>query len=256
MTRERLIVRGNIQGVGYRALVKQAARSLGIRGLVRNLNDGTVEIFCEGAKKQLEGFEKSINLKPGNGLFSTSVDKIEAYPEGNKNYINAPIEFKIFEIDYGMEAATPFEKANLERLEIGILVMSEFKDETRQSFDRLDKKYDKMSNGLSETKDALADKLSETKDALSDKLSETKDALGGKMDGVSGKLEETKDVLSDKLSEVSGEISKGFANTQTGLKKEISEGFANTQKVFKNEFSKFRESNEMLAKSLIKAVKR
>ncbi|MBS3057665.1 MAG: acylphosphatase [Candidatus Diapherotrites archaeon] len=212
MIRKRLIVRGNIQGVGYRALVKQAARSLGIKGLVRNLDDGSVKIFCEGAEGQLKQFERSIDVKGRTGLFSINVEKIESYAEGSKNYINAPAEFRVFEIDYDMEAASPFEKANLERLEIGILVMSEFKDETRQSFDKMDKKYDKMSNKLSETKDVLSDNLSDVSDRLS-----------------------------DKISDVSGNISKGFGSTQNA---------------FKTEFSKFGKSNEMLAKSLIKAFKR
>lgn len=239
--RKRLIVIGNIQGVGYRALVKQIARALGVKGLARNLDDGNVEIFCEGGIGQLAQFEQRINLRAQNGLFSANVDKIEAYPEGDKNYIGAPAEFRTFEIDYSIEAATPFEKSNLERLEIGILVMSEFKDETRQSFNRMDKKYDKMSGTLSETKDAIGGKLSETKDAL-----------GEKMDGVSEKLGD----VSNKLSNVSDEISKGFANTQTGLKKEISMGFTNTQNVFKKELSKFRESNELLVKTLVNVLKK
>ena len=40
MIRTRLVVEGNIQGVSYRALVKQIARKLGIKGLVRNLEEG------------------------------------------------------------------------------------------------------------------------------------------------------------------------------------------------------------------------
>ncbi len=139
--RKRLIVIGNIQGVGYRALVKQMARALGVKGLARNLDDGNVEIFCEGGIGQLAQFEQRINLRAQNGLFSANVDKIEAYPEGDKNYIGAPAEFRTFEIDYGIEATTPFQKAYLERLEIKILIWSEFKDETKQGFNKLLEKF-------------------------------------------------------------------------------------------------------------------
>jgi acylphosphatase len=37
----RVVVKGNVQGVGYRALITQTARSLRIEGFVRNLKDGT-----------------------------------------------------------------------------------------------------------------------------------------------------------------------------------------------------------------------
>ena len=45
----RLIVRGHVQGVYYRAFTEQEARRLGLRGWVRNLPDGAVEIVVAGA---------------------------------------------------------------------------------------------------------------------------------------------------------------------------------------------------------------
>lgn len=47
----RLVVRGVVQGVGYRWLVTRAAHNLGISGWVRNAPDGTVEIVCEARDK-------------------------------------------------------------------------------------------------------------------------------------------------------------------------------------------------------------
>lgn len=44
----RLIVRGRVQGVCYRAFTEQEARRLGLRGWVRNLPDGAVEIVVAG----------------------------------------------------------------------------------------------------------------------------------------------------------------------------------------------------------------
>ena len=46
-TKRRIIVKGNVQAVGYRALIKQIARNNGIKGSIKNLDDGTVEIYCE-----------------------------------------------------------------------------------------------------------------------------------------------------------------------------------------------------------------
>jgi len=50
------IVHGRVQGVNFRATSAQQARTLGIRGWVRNRIDGTVETIAEGARPQLLRF--------------------------------------------------------------------------------------------------------------------------------------------------------------------------------------------------------
>lgn len=42
----RIIVRGRVQGVGYRYFVEDAARSQGVTGWVRNLPGGGVEVLA------------------------------------------------------------------------------------------------------------------------------------------------------------------------------------------------------------------
>ncbi len=54
--RAHLLVRGSVQGVNYRWLVQSAAKSLGITGWVRNLEDGDVEILCESGTEKAYGF--------------------------------------------------------------------------------------------------------------------------------------------------------------------------------------------------------
>lgn len=49
-----VIVKGNVQGIGFRALTRYRALDLGLKGQVRNLEDGTVEIYAQGSKKHLE----------------------------------------------------------------------------------------------------------------------------------------------------------------------------------------------------------
>jgi acylphosphatase len=50
------IVKGNVQGVGFRATTKLYADRLKLTGFVRNLLDGTVEICAQGEKLHLEKF--------------------------------------------------------------------------------------------------------------------------------------------------------------------------------------------------------
>lgn len=49
-----LIVRGLVQGVGYRAFVADEAASAGLEGWVRNRRDGTVEAFLAGTAEAVE----------------------------------------------------------------------------------------------------------------------------------------------------------------------------------------------------------
>ncbi|MGB9561933.1 MAG: acylphosphatase [bacterium] len=50
------IVEGEVQGVGYRFFAIRHANRLGIKGFVRNLDDGSVEVFAEGEREKLEEF--------------------------------------------------------------------------------------------------------------------------------------------------------------------------------------------------------
>jgi acylphosphatase len=51
--RWRLMVRGRVQGVGYRAGCSRRANELGLSGWVRNLPDGSVEVEAEGLPQHL-----------------------------------------------------------------------------------------------------------------------------------------------------------------------------------------------------------
>ncbi len=62
------IVRGVVQGVGFRYFVLNAARTAGLVGFVKNLRDGSVEILAEGPRDELERFARDISEGPGHGL--------------------------------------------------------------------------------------------------------------------------------------------------------------------------------------------
>jgi acylphosphatase len=53
-----IIVHGLVQGVNYRAYTREEARKLGLVGTVKNLPDGTVEIFAEGPEDKLKQLEQ------------------------------------------------------------------------------------------------------------------------------------------------------------------------------------------------------
>ncbi|RMH37932.1 MAG: acylphosphatase [Nitrospirae bacterium] len=64
MIRARLLVEGRVQGVGYRAFTVRAAQRRSLRGWVRNLPDGRVEIEAEGSRDNLEGLIRDLEQGP------------------------------------------------------------------------------------------------------------------------------------------------------------------------------------------------
>lgn len=81
------IVKGDVQGVGFRFTTQQLANSMNIRGSVRNLPDGSVEIFALASQKFLEQF-----LTELSETFPQKIAEMEVkYTEAN----NIPPDFTI-----------------------------------------------------------------------------------------------------------------------------------------------------------------
>lgn len=52
--RVRLIIKGRVQGVWFRDSTRRQASRLGVRGWVRNLPDGSVEVLAEGPAQKVD----------------------------------------------------------------------------------------------------------------------------------------------------------------------------------------------------------
>jgi acylphosphatase len=60
----RFVVRGRVQGVGFRWYVEREAHILGIAGWVRNNADGSVEVLAQGTRDQLSGLHSRLREGP------------------------------------------------------------------------------------------------------------------------------------------------------------------------------------------------
>ena len=58
------IIRGRVQGVGFRYFAIRAARELGIVGTVRNMPDGSVEAIAEGDAEAITKFRLDLERGP------------------------------------------------------------------------------------------------------------------------------------------------------------------------------------------------
>jgi len=66
MSGRRFVVRGRVQGVGFRYFVLSRARLLGLQGWVRNLPDGTVEARAWGEEGALDALRDHLAEGPGH----------------------------------------------------------------------------------------------------------------------------------------------------------------------------------------------
>ena len=64
MKRVRAVVRGDVQGVGFRAATAHEARRAGVAGWVRNQRDGSVEVDVEGAAEAVDALIKWLRRGP------------------------------------------------------------------------------------------------------------------------------------------------------------------------------------------------
>ena len=66
----RIVVRGMVQGVGFRYFVQHHATQLGVTGWVRNLPNGDVEIEAEGNRELLESLITCTRRGPRSAVVS------------------------------------------------------------------------------------------------------------------------------------------------------------------------------------------
>ena len=73
---ERVLVHysGRVQGVGFRATVRQIACGYDVTGMVRNLADGRVELIAEGARAELKAFLEGIAESDLSGFIARQAE--------------------------------------------------------------------------------------------------------------------------------------------------------------------------------------
>jgi acylphosphatase len=83
-------VHGRVQGVFFRDFTRREASALGLKGCVRNVPDGTVEVIAEGRRDKVETLLQQMRIGPS----SARVDRVEVEWEEPTG------EFERFEVRY------------------------------------------------------------------------------------------------------------------------------------------------------------
>ena len=91
MLYKRIVVKGVVQGVGFRAFIYKTAQKLpSIKGYVRNLPDNSVEIVCTGLQHEIEELINAAKRGPALSI----VESVEV------EEVNLPENFQTFSIKY------------------------------------------------------------------------------------------------------------------------------------------------------------
>ncbi|WP_028575589.1 acylphosphatase [Desulfonatronovibrio hydrogenovorans] len=79
----RCVISGKVQGVYFRAWTKDQADSLGVKGWVRNISDGRVEVLAQGADEATAEFKKRLiqgsSMSEVKNIECESMDYDKAY---------------------------------------------------------------------------------------------------------------------------------------------------------------------------------
>jgi acylphosphatase len=59
-----VVIKGDVQGVGFRFFLIRRAQALGLTGWVTNRDDGVVEFVAEGRRQDLEQLERAAREGP------------------------------------------------------------------------------------------------------------------------------------------------------------------------------------------------
>lgn len=73
--RRRVVYRGHVQGVGFRATTRSLALGYDVAGFVRNLPDGSVEVLAWGEASELDRFLSAVQTE-----FASKIDDVEISP--------------------------------------------------------------------------------------------------------------------------------------------------------------------------------
>jgi len=118
-----IIIHGRVQKAGFRDFIDEIAFNLALNGYVKNLDDGTVHVICEGEETKIKEFVEKININQ----YPIRVEKI------NIIYKSPTHKFKTFEIIRDEDLTT----ATYDRMDAAARYMREMNTNFSQKIDGL-----------------------------------------------------------------------------------------------------------------------
>ena len=168
-----IIVYGRVQKAGFRDFIDEIAFHFNLNGYVKNLNDGTVQIICEGEENSIKELLEKINISQ-YPIRVENIDVVYKKPTG---------EYRTFEVIREEDLTT----ATYERMDAAVRYIREMNSDISQ-------KIDGLGNNLGDKIDGLGDNLGDKIDGLGNNLGDKIDGLGDKID--QNRIEITSEICS------------------------------------------------------------
>jgi len=132
------IVSGRVQHVGYRSRVVTMARTLDLKGYVKNLADGRVYVMAEGEREDLERFYRAISIEDP----LIKVEDIQVHLSQPKGAWD-----DFYKVSGEMETDSRLDTATVFLKELIVVVKDGFK-ETNSCLSSMDRKLESMDGKL------------------------------------------------------------------------------------------------------------
>jgi acylphosphatase len=192
LVKARLIIKGNVHGVGFRVWAGLFARRLGVGGLVRSLPDGSVESFVEGSKQAVEEFVRRISVKGvSDDPLSLHVEEVEVFWEGEPGYKPPWKRYEGFEIDYGAGELRAVDKEMFDSLEWSKLHFAGLSRVFREEFGDMKGVFREELGGLKKEVKAVGSEVHNLRDNVDTSFEE----MAKRYDAISSELIRTREEL-------------------------------------------------------------
>jgi len=199
MKRVKAIVDGIVQGVGYRYNVKHIAIKDKVKGYVKNLDDGRVEIVAEGDDQALERFLNDIRINK-EPIFVESIDVSYEEPTG---------EFKTFKIITGSLEDEMVEGFSTGAMYFNIVINKQ--DQMLEKQDLMLQKQDQMLHKqdlMLQKQDLMLQKQDQMLEKQDQTLAKLDDLKVSIIEEIHALREDIKTILDKRLSKIEEDIMK------------------------------------------------
>jgi acylphosphatase len=190
--RAEIIIYGRVQKAGFRDFIDETAFNLNLNGYVRNLEDGTVKVVCEGGEDLISEFLDKINIVQ-YPIRVTSIEITYKEPTG---------EYKSFEIirDEDLTAAV------YEKMDVAVKYMREMNSNLGNKIDQNNAEIRDMNSNLGNKIDQNNAEIRDMNSNLGNKIDQNNTEIRDMNSNLGQKLDATNNKIDLSRTEITSEI--------------------------------------------------
>ena len=195
-----IIVSGLVQGVGFRYMVRCAARQCRLKGEVENLEDETVRITCEGEERDVVKFIKAVRgAKKPIEIDDVRIEYSE--PTGGFKNFRVILGDQLTEMSEGFGTGSAYLSLILDKQDQMLNKADRMLDKQDQMLDKQDQMLDKQDQML-DKQDQMLDKQDVTTNEIRSLSSSMHDMMDARFQRLEEEISKIKARLPDSYRKV------------------------------------------------------